>query len=289
LGDLPPAGGQWHDYKLLGTDTLYRGVYQFDDDFRRVTPAPADSTTRHAVFFGCSVAFGQWMEDGATMPAQFQAMVPGMRSYNYAYPGWSTNHMLARLEYQDLSTRVPEPEGIGVYVFIWSHIYRSIGDMHTYSNWGFQHPHFLLRKGIATRKGHFKDGRPLLSALYEWLWEQNIVRYFELNLPLALKERHLRLNVAIVKKAKDLFLGQFPHDRFVVLWAQDFAIPADARLEARYLQALREAGIEVIDGRRPHLMDDRYTLPNDGHPTALAHADMADILLRGLDRLGWRP
>lgn len=289
MGDLPPAGSVQPAVKVVDGDTLLRAVYTYDNEFRRVTPAPADSTHRHALFFGCSVAFGQWMDDGSTLPAQFQMAVPGIRAYNYAYPGWGTNHMLARLEYQDLSTQVDEPDGIGIYVFIWPHIYRSAGDMYTYCSWGFQHPHYVLENGEVVRKGHFKDGRPVRSWLYERLWESNLVRYFDLNLPLFITERDLRLSVAIIDKARDLYLQQFPRDRFVLLWAQDFPVPKEAHLQERYLQLLLEAGIEVIDGRRPHLMDHRYTLPNDGHPTARAYADMASILLRGLDRLGWRP
>lgn len=285
LGELPNAGAVQLDVKLRDGDTLYKASYTIDDHFRRVTPGHDSTRTNHAIFFGCSVCYGQWMNDDQTLPASFQRLAPGFNAYNYAYSGWGTEQMLARLEYEDLSTQVPEADGLAVYVFIWPHIYRAIGDMYTYCSWGFQHPYYELINGEAQRNRRFKDGRPILSSVYELLWRSNIVRYHQLNLPLSINEQHLRLNVAMVRKAKSLYLRQFPKGRFVVLWAQDWPCPPDTVMQARYVEMLREAGIEFIDCRRPSLMDEAHYLVDDGHPTALAHAEMAAMLSRGLDSL----
>lgn len=285
LGELPNAGEVQIDVKMKDGDTLYHAAYTIDELLRRHTPGHDSSRTHHAIFFGCSVCYGQWMSDDQTLPACFQRLANGFNAYNYAYSGWGTEQMVARLEYQDLSTQVPEPEGIAVYVFIWPHIYRAIGDMYTYCSWGFQHPYYELVDGEAQRNKRFKDGRPVLSTVYELLWRSNIVRYYELNLPLAIQERHLRLNVAMVQKAKALYQQQFPKGRFVVLWAQDWPYPTDVDMQSRYVEMLHEAGIDLIDCRRPDLMDEQHYLVDDGHPTALAHAEMATMLVHGLDSL----
>ncbi len=287
LGELPPADAVQPDLKMKDGDTLYYARYTIDDHFRRTTPGHDSSRTHHALFFGCSVCFGQWMSDDQTMPAYYQQMSSAINSYNYAYPGWSTEQMLARFEYEDLSQQVPEQQGVCVYTFIWSHIYRSIGDMHTYCSWGFQHPYYELVAGEARRNKRFKDGRPIRSTLYELLWRSNIVRYFDLNLPLSLDEKDLELNVAIVRGAKRHYLEQFPHGRFVVFWAYDWPWPGDETMQERYLKLLKESDIDFVDGRRPDRMDTTHVLVGDGHPTALAHREMAQWLAAGLDSLGF--
>ncbi|MBK9175865.1 MAG: hypothetical protein IPM46_05895 [Flavobacteriales bacterium] len=289
LGELPFADSVLADFKLHDGDTLYRARYTIDHEFRRVTPGRDSTKQRHAIFFGCSVGFGQWLADDSTLPARFQQANDGINSYNYSYPGWGMGQMLARLEYQDLSLQVDESQGIGIYVFIWPHIYRSIGDMYTYCNWGFQHPYYRLEDGEAVRHGRFKDGRPVISWLYEQLWGTNFVRHFNVNLPFFLTEDHLRLNVAMIKKAKDIFLRQFPADRFVVLWAQDWPSPRDAAMQEHFVQLLHEADITLIDARPPDKMDESHFLLHDGHPTALANEEMALRLKDELARMGWLP
>lgn len=287
LGELPLASSVIADHKVHKGDTLYRANYTIDQDCRRVTPDHDSAATKHAIFFGCSVCFGQWLPDDATIAARFQQADSGLNAYNYSYPGWGMGQMLARLENQRISTQVPEREGIGVYVFIWTHVYRSIGDMHTYSNWGLQHPYYKLEDGTVVRHGRFKDGRPIISGIYEQLWKSNIVRFFELNLPPSLSERHIRLSVAIIKRSRQLFLEEFPNDRFVVLWAQDWPAPQDEKHQIRFKELLAQEGIDLVDARRPDKMDTEHYLVDDGHPTALADEEMAEILRQELLARGW--
>lgn len=287
LGELPFADSVFTDVKVHEGDTIYRVQCTIDAEFRRVTPGRDTTREQHAIFFGCSVCFGQLLNDDGTLPAKFQQAAGGVNAYNYSYPGWGMEQMLSRLENEDLSNQVREPQGVGVYVFIWPHIYRSIGDMYTYCNWGYQHPYYRLVDGEAVRHGRFKDGRPMISWLYEQLWGTNFVRYFNINLPLFLTEEHLRLNVAMIKKANDLFLQQFPDDRFVVLWAQDWPRPRDLPMQSRFVQLLGEAGIALIDARQPDKMDEAHYLLHDGHPTALANQEMAERLKDELARKGW--
>lgn len=288
LGELPYANQVHHDVKIKDGDTIYKAAYTIDEHFRRFTPGRDSTAHKHALFFGCSVCFGQWMHDDSTLAARFLAQTDGFNAYNYSFPGWGTGQMVARLESFDLRAQVPEAEGLGVYVFIWPHINRAVGDMHTYCGWGHQHPYYELIDGLAVRNKRFKDGRPVTSTFYELAWRSNIIRYSKVNFPLSFNEDHLKLHVAMVLKAKQEYLRQFPKGRFVVLWAQDWPSPKHEALQHRYVTMLHEAGIDFIDGRRPLLMDNRYALKDDAHPTALAYDDMAKMLIHGLDSLGWR-
>lgn len=288
LGELPEANSVRHEFKLHNGDTLYRATYTVDHEFRRVIPAPDSSPSRHAIFFGCSVGFGQWLHDTATLAARFQALVPGTHAYTYAHPGWGMEQMLARLEYKPLAPEIKEPSGVGVYVFIWSHVRRCIGDLQTYCRWTFQHPYYRLEQGAAVRHGRFKDGRQGTSEWYELLWKSNFVRLSGLNLPWRLSEEHVRLAVAIIERSRDLYLREFPNDRFVVAWAPDWPSPEDLRMQALFLELLRAKRIALIDARIPDRMDEAHYLVQDGHPSALANDEMAHRLAFALDSLGWR-
>jgi hypothetical protein len=104
---------------------------------------------------------------------------------------------------------------------------------------------------------------------------------FVANVLLAARARkNLDLYAAILKRASDTFEARYHAPFVVVAWLRDK--PDDRAI----YQALMKTGLRVIDlsdlisGK-----EDTLTIPNDGHPNALANGLVADRLLSYLQAM----
>ncbi len=128
LGNVPWADSVMHDIQYAEGEVMLDVHYSIDSLNRRSTPERDTSKNKYALFFGCSVCFGFGLEDNQTIPFLIQENTDDYNSYNYAYNGWGPSHMLALLEHENIQSEIEEKDGIAVYIFLWSHIRRAIGD-----------------------------------------------------------------------------------------------------------------------------------------------------------------
>jgi hypothetical protein len=282
LGHVPWADSVWHDVKINGNDTVFDTYYDVDSINRRVTPGHDGNKDKHAVFFGCSISFGYGLKGDQTIPYYLQENTETYNSYNYSFNGWGSHHMLARLEHKDLSKEVKEKDGIGVYIFIWPHIRRAIGDMRIYTGWGHTMPYYYLDDGEVVRDGNFADGRWFKSKLYEFLKRSFIWDCFEVNLPTKIREEHLLLAVEIIKKSKETYTKQFGNDKFyVVIHPVDWeAFTQEKNNEFKLL--LEERGINYLDYSQKLSLDEKHTIKGDGHPNEISDEKCAKMLVKDL-------
>lgn len=282
VGPAPYSDSIYHRVKTIDNEVVYDVHCSIDRYHRRVVPEHDTTRTHYALFFGCSVAFGDGLDDDRTFPFYFQHHAPGYNSYIYAYSGWGPHQMLGRLLHHDLSQEIPEREGLAVYVFIWSHLRRAIGDMYTYCNWGYQDPQYTLDDGRAVRHGNFTDDRPVRSWLYRQLYGSNALRYFGLNAPLWLAEDDLELSAELIARSRDLYRTQFHNDRFIVLIWPGSVDGFPEALRKSFLAKLDARGLRVLDESCALRLDPSMSIPHDGHPTARLTDAMATIAARDL-------
>ena len=282
LGHVPWADSVWHDVKINGNDTIFDTYYDVDSINRRVTPGYDANKKKYAVFFGCSICFGYGLKDNQTIPYYLQQNTENYNSYNYSFNGWGCHHMLARLEHKDLSKEVKEKEGIGVYIFIWPHIRRAIGDMRIYTGWGHTMPYYYLDDGEVVRDGNFASGRWFTSKLYEFLKRSFIWDCFEVNLPTQIRENHMILAAEIIKKSKETYEQEFGNDNFyVVIHPVDWdAFTPEKNEEFKLL--LKERGIKYLDYSQKLPLEEGYTIKGDGHPNEKSDENCAKLLVKDL-------
>lgn len=283
LGHVPWADSVWHDVKIVDDKTVFDTYYTIDKINRRVTPGYNENKEKYAVFFGCSICFGYGLKDDQTIPYYVQQKTASYNSYNYSYSGWGCHHMLARMEHKDISKEVKEKEGIGVYIFLWSHIRRAIGDMKIYTGWGHTMPYYFLDGNKIVRDGNFKTGRPILSKFYEYLRYSYIVNYFKLNFPLSTTEDHMILAAEIIKKAKQKYTEQFGNDNFyVVIHPTDWAEFTPEKNE-QFKKILKGRGIDYLDYSQKIILDNEHIIVGDGHPNEVSNQKFAKMLAEDLN------
>jgi hypothetical protein len=253
--------------------------YSTDEFGRRRTVFPGTQTpTATAVFFGCSFLFGEGSEDADTIPSCFCKESSGYLAANYGVPGWGTQHMLALLESGQLPAQMFMPAKLGVYLYLPEiHEARVVGDMDIVNGFGSGFPYYELNAtGQPERKGSFASGRPVTSLFYGVLGKSRTRALLGLNFPRR-QPQHYLLTAAVIARARDLFLQQFPDSRFIVV-----AYP-DPDPETLTLQTCRKNGLEVLDLRQ--LFDPAHPSfqhEGDGHPTPAANAAVASAIVKYL-------
>lgn len=282
LGHVPWADSVWHDVKMVDGKTIFDTYYTVDSLNRRVVPSYNASKSKYAAFFGCSICYGLGLKDDQTIPYYVQQNTNNYNSYNFSYTGWGCHHMLARMEHKDLSKEVREKEGVGIYIFLWSHIRRAIGDMRIYTGWGHTMPYYYLDDGEIKRDGNFKSGRPFLSKLYELLNRSFIVQYFELNFPFSTNETHMNLAAEIIKKAKATYIKQFGNDNFYVVIHPSVWTEFTDDNNKKFKAILKEKGINVLDYSKRIPLDNDHIIVGDGHPNELSNQKFAKMLVEDL-------
>ena len=249
---------------LDGQDTLYAVHYVFDSLSRRIVARPRPQARQHALFFGCSFTFGVGLEAQQTFPAVFSRRDTTRNVYNYGYHGYGPQHMLAILEHRSLPEEVEPPTGFGLYTFMDDHVNRVIGRMHLANFWAKDFPYYELVDGRPTLRGSFSKGRsPFVRAWYQLLGGSNVLRYFGVDWPLRLQEKHWQLTGAIIDRACELYLEQFPKDDFYVM-----VYPGNS---SKILSYVHHPRLKILDYSSLFPLQGRYIIsPLDPHPSALA-------------------
>ncbi len=282
LGHVPWADSVWHDIKKVDDKVIFDAHYSIDELNRRITPDYDENKDKYAIFFGCSVGFGFGLEDNQTIPYYFQENAASYNSYNYAFTGWGCNHMLARMQHKDLSKEVIEKDGVGVYVFIWSHIRRAIGDMRIYTSWGHTMPYYYLDDGELVRDGNFANGRRVTSTFYKYLDKSYISDYFQVNIPSKTQERHMILAAEIIKKSKETYTEQFGNDNFYVVIHPTDWVEFTPEKNEQFKNILTERGIDYLDYSQKLILDNDHIIIGDGHPNEKSDEKLAKMLVKDL-------
>lgn len=283
LGTVPYSDSVYHETMISGVDTVFDVRYSFDGNSLRITPDHDSTKQKFAAFYGCSIAFGLGLNDNQTFPYYFQQN-SDYNAYNFAYSGYGTNHMLARLQYQDIKEVVTEKEGVGFYIFFWDHIERAIGSMQRYTEWVSNAPYFYMKEGKLTRDRAFKDGRYKTSKFYEKIYQSSIIKYFNVNFPLSLNESHFDLVSEMILQSKEEFKKQSGSDEFYVIIYPTYQ---DLNTEEfnQFISLLDQKKIAHIDLTKNYIYNEESTLGGDPHPNANTNEILSKRLITELNKL----
>jgi hypothetical protein len=276
IGNVPYSDSVYTALLVNGKDTVYNVKNTIDSYNKRLTPGHDPLKNKYALFFGCSIAFGTGLNDDQTLPFYFQQQNKEFNAYNYGIPGHGTNHMLARLQYQDLTKQVKEKNGVAFYIFFWDHINRSIGTMDRYCEWLSNAPYYEMKGDQLIRKKMFKDGRYFTSKFYELVYQTNIIKYFKIDFPTKLNENHFELVAEMVNQSKKEYQKQFGNDKFYCVFYPNWVNGTPEQVQ-QFKDCLSKRNIAYID-----LTDFKYTQENtlggDPHPNAKTSDTLAKLL-----------
>jgi hypothetical protein len=278
LGYKPRASQRTTHRFTADGRVVYDVVYTTDERSRRVTPPAGGSPERYALFFGCSVTFGEGVADDETLPAQLGRARKDLRPYNYGFSGYGPQEALARLEDPAFRREVNERDGVAVFTYVDGTEERVVGSFRVYTGWGYNMPRYVLDDSSRpVRVGSFTTSRPFLSAVYKWLAMSETLRLLRVDFPPFRTEHDYELTARVLAAARDAYVRSFGNDRFYVLM-----FPA-RRSDDRIRTWLSRLGVRTLD--YSSLFDpDAPTLAlrSDRHPTPKAYGIVAERLARDL-------
>ena len=260
-------GTNQYDFVLANNDTILRTNYIIDEYSRRFTPDHDTSRTKHALFFGCSITFGVYLEDNQTFPYHFQTISEEYNAYNYGISGTGTNHVLARMEFEDLSKQVVERDGIGVYIFFWDHIRRSIGSMARYTDWLHNAPFYKYENDKLVRQKMFANGRRIISRFYELVYQLNIIEYYQIDFPIKLNDSHFDRVSDMILQSKEIYSNEFGNDSFYIVLYPSYDNNIDREYD-RFKQFLEKKQLKYFDLTKHINYGSEFTLVGDPHPNS---------------------
>ena len=276
--------------KVHEGEKLYDVVYSIDEYGLRVSPPERAASERRGcvLLVGCSLTFGEWVEDDETMPWQVGVKTDGrFATRNLGFQGWGPHQMLAALESGHAERAARCDVTHVVYQALYWHALRSAGRVH----WDRNGPRYLLDDaGRAVRAGHFTDAGPsswLSRGTLDRLGRSYVFqKYLASRLdPLArpVTQRDLDLLAAIIARSREEVATRFPRASFhVFFWDIDLAPSWIQDFESRVARpgvTLHRVSAAIPDYRAPK--DARYVLSSyDLHPSPAAHARIADYVVR---------
>jgi hypothetical protein len=284
LGSVMYADSTIHKVLLNGSDTVFNVHYTVDHLHKRVTPDYDSVKKEYALFFGCSIAFGEGLEDNQTFAYQIQQKSKRYNSYNFSCSSTGSNYMLALLQNISLKSQVREEKGKAFYIFFWDHMYRSIGAMDRYTSWMHMSPYYYLKNGKIVHEKMFKDGRPIISTIYENIYQSNIVKYFQLDFPLSLNDTHFDLVTEMIAESKRCYEKQFGNDEFYVVLYPNYVEYTEEQLNT-LKRFLKQKHIKFVDLTKVIKYSVKYTLGGDPHPNANTNKLLSNSLLNEMKKM----
>jgi len=275
LGYAPVAENRATATRSFGGEVLYDVVYSIDQNGLRIPPPVApDAGGECLLFFGGSFTFGEGVNDDEAMPYRVGVKTGGrFRVYNFAFHGYGAHQMLAALEDELVAATVDCVPRQVVYLAHPDHAVRAAG----FASWDTHGPRYLRDSGGGVAyAGHFDDGLAFYGRGFLTVLNQSKLLATLLSLRQPDPEATEKLFVAIIAAAREHVETRHAGAEFhVILWGN-----ADSALSQQLASAgLRLHPIDRIVSEEERA-DPRYTIPRDGHPTALLHERVAAYVAR---------
>lgn len=274
LGYKPKSSIQTLAKLTIDGELVYDVVYSIDDYHRRISPVNHyGSRKKFALFFGGSYTFGEGVNDDETLPFYFSEFSSQYMPYNYGFHGYGPQEMLAKLQDDKFQEEIKERTGILVYTYLNGHVDRAIGSMYVFNEWGANMPFYTIdSQDNLIRKGSFSSGRPIISRFYKVLGRSYFMKYFNVQFPLRITDRHYKLTAKIIEESRDEFRRKFASENFYVV------IYPNKRTEKKIIPYFEKMSIKYFDYSNLFDPSGSYIFKGDGHPSPKAYRAIAERL-----------
>lgn len=275
LGTQGRPGFRAHAFKVIGGKKIYDVHYTFDEYSRRVTPGQNGKRPFFALLFGCSMTFGQGLEDDQTIAYFLSKKLKDVDTYTYAYPAYGAQQMIAHLQAGRIPQQVPEKRGVALYFFLDHHLNRTLGTLDILGSWGSL-PYYEVHHGAVVRVADtLERGKPWMTALARLSWVKKFLAWRRFRLT----DHDFDVFSDFLLESKRRFESQFPHSKFVVVLLPEWGRDSTPRL----IPFLRKKDIAYLDySGHEEFRGASYHIPVDNHPNSKETEAIADLLAKDL-------
>lgn len=224
------------------------------------------------LLFGGSYMFGSELKDNETL-SHYLSNITKFDVYNYGLPGYGANNMLAILEQKNFTKEVNKTGGKAIYLFTNLEVKRVIGEAKLLYGRNINSPYYYLDKNDEVqRKGSFKAGRPITTAIYKLLGRSNVIKYYNIDIPIH-RKKHTYLTYKIIEKSKEIYEEKFNGTFYVLIHPFH-----NNKKETKELkQLLINNNINILEYNITNKTNiEGFRIPYDGHPNAKLNKELAE-------------
>jgi hypothetical protein len=285
IGWGPEHAGRYHVENIDRSTgaTIYSVDYTIDPNLLRHTQSCETGPT--IVFFGCSLIFGEGVNDADTLPQAFaDSLDRKERVLNLGFSSYGPQQFLSELQSGLFDSVIGSQPRLFVFLTWAGHVERTACKPY----WMRHAPSYTLENGQLLLKGACHEGFSL--RLQEWL--QNSATYRWLVEPYRLRvsrddvELYIRIMLAAVNVAKEKY-----NVPTIILFDRSLnsprgSLPGTGFSDDMIIQRLKDGGATVIDVSldKEEAAGAMVSIPGDLHPTPLANRIRAAILKNYLEQ-----
>lgn len=272
------------------TEKTYKGVTYniytvMRDKYGKRICTQNKQAKEYALFLGCSLIFGDGVENKDTLPQLFQDILPKYQAYNYGYCGEGPNDALYRLQTKNIVQEVDQAQGMCFFFYPvgWHEVRVRLHS--NYLSWGNK-PYYEDKNGRLVYKGTLKEVQWFIYYImqaYNWL---PIPDKYRQPFPKYPTEKDYILISDILCGLRDDYKRKFNSDKFYIV-----IHPFSGGQYEAVIKRLQSKGLSVI------ALDDliyvskdisKYIIaPWDGHPNARMNKLIARALADKMRELGY--
>jgi len=267
---------------------VYVATYTIDAFRRRWNPfGHKNKNAKRLLFFGCSMTFGEGLNDDQTIPAQVSLLAKNIETYNYGTSAYGPGHIWAYLRHVDVAKQFKKTEDTSL-IYLWGDwmFSRAVGSL-IHLSWGAgSTPYLFLSNGRLDFGGNWESQFPLLTALSKALYSLPILGPYILrrNIDWPRIGHYSAADLLLVKTILAETFAAY-RERFHSN-SQYLVFLPHSKYSARVLSApLKQLGVSTIDlsHSADGMKDDQLYIAGDGHFSASGARLVAQELVKSLE------
>lgn len=266
---------------------LYDVHYKYNEYSRRETSIQNYKLNTKKAFlaFGCSMTFGQGVEQGMDYPSLLASKLSQEWSvYNFGIPGGAPNDHLDKINtYPDFIEGVQEAEGAFAWLFIKEHMNRF------FCPWNCYHSDYSWildgKSEYVLANGSFQKG-PIFSKnpnwereLYNALSQSAIVQRYGYGFENNFTQEDYDLFVQSLDQLMNYFANIKFKKKYIILYGQFPELPL-------LLNSMKKFGFEAINYYKIHkvIKIKHSTFPFDNHPTSESTWYLSEVIKNRIEK-----
>ncbi|HET6378468.1 MAG TPA: SGNH/GDSL hydrolase family protein [Methylocella sp.] len=282
IGWGPERAGRFHATRTDARTgaTVYSVDYTIDPNLLRHTESCTSGPA--IVFFGCSVTFGDGLNDAETLPQSFaDSLGRNKRVLNLGFGGYGPHQFLSEMQAGIFDPVIGDRPDLFVFVTAAFHVTRTACKPF----WVRHAPRYVIENGALVSKGACYEG--LRLRLREWLETSAAYR----NLIEPLQERVSRddveLYIRVVLAAAGLAKQKY-NVPVVILYVNSptDVLESTGFTDEMIIERFRQGGATVVDGSlaKEEAAGAIVKIPGDTHPNGVANRLRAELLKDYLEK-----
>jgi hypothetical protein len=272
-------------YRLKKKDEqglVYDTIVNLDHHGFRSTEKSRDAKL-HLIFGGCSITFGEGLQDHQTFPYLISQKFKEFNVINFGLRGSGPHDHLYLWQSMHFPEIISQSKGLYIFTIIPDHFAR-ISRTWPYLYWAFpfstvftEKDNKLVYKGVNEDEWDYILSQKISQwkLIYWWIRMTNFHSAYLVNSSISRMGK-------ILLELKESYLKQFPEGRFVVTFMRHPILREEEYQKFREeLNRLQISLWEPEEGYHTTLesvKNGQWHIPRDGHPSAIANSEFAKFL-----------